>query len=253
MVFCGFAAGALWRPKADLPRAARAGLLGAIGAYLLHAVMSVHLEKMVFYGRVLMVFIPFLVAGTVLGLARMPWPRVRRVGVGVLIIASGGSFMSFAREYAKVKYPADFLHETMAEIDREVSYPAHILWGFVDGNPDDTIERLDPEFSMVLDTLPEGMHQYILLASHQEVRESGGRFIGVNFKWLFHVRERDRRFTPPVGYKLRATAVHPTAFPATGYEAYKPWGRQRLATRRYLMRIYERTAAPESLTLTARD
>jgi hypothetical protein len=244
---------ALWRPQIDLPRPARVTVLAAIGACLFHGALGVHLQRMVFYGRIFMVFLPFLVAGAVLTLVHLPRARLRYVGVCTLIITSGISFTSFARRYAGLAYPADFLQEVTTTAGHDVAYPAHMLWGFVDGNPDDTIEHLDPEFAMVSDTLPDGLHNYIIAASHEEARAGDKRFLGVNLNWLFNVKERDHRFVQPEGYRLLAEAAHPSTFPATGYEAYKPWGRRRLADRQYQMRIYERVDPPEPVALTARE
>ena len=253
LLFCGFVVLLLWRPKVDLPRAARVTLAAAVGGCLFHAALGVHFEKTVFYGRVFLMFVPFIVAGAVIALARLPHPHFRRWGVAVVMVASLWSFVTFARQYARMTYPTDFLHETMANIGRDVAYPPQMLWGFTDGDPDDTIEALDPRFAMVMDTMPEGMDAYTLVTPHQQARESGNRFIGVNFKWLFNVKEADRRFDPPEGYRLVAEATHPTAFPAIGFEAYKPWGRKRLLSRQYQMRIYELVDAEEPVTLTARQ
>ena len=118
--------------------------------------------------------------------------------------ASAVSFVTFAKDYAGVTYPADLLRDTMAAARRDVAYPAHALWGFIDGVPDDTVEWFDPDLISVTDTLPDGRDNYILLASHDEARKGDSRFIGVNLKWLFEVRERDRRFDPPEGYELLA-------------------------------------------------
>ncbi len=125
-----------------------------------------------------------------------------------------------------------------------------MLWGFTDGNPDDTIEAIDPEVSMVVDTLPGGMDRYWLIDSHDEARESETRFIGVNFKWLSNVKQREQYFAPPDAYRVVTRASHPASLPAVAYEAYKPWVRRRLAARDYQIVLYERQPSPQA-TFTA--
>ncbi|MBU0717758.1 MAG: hypothetical protein KJ749_05865, partial [Planctomycetes bacterium] len=213
----------MWRRGADVPRSARVALLAALGTCLLHGAMAVHFKMTVFYGRVFLMFIPFVVVGAVMTLALIGSRRVRLVMTAGLIAVSLASFTAFVDRYTRLVYPADFLNETMVALGRDVVYPANMLWGFVDGEPDDTVEQLDPQVTMITDTLPDGMDVYAILASHSDAQRNGRRIIGVNFKWLFNVKEKETHFAPPPGYRLVAEATHPTAFPATGYEAYKPW------------------------------
>ena len=69
---------------------------------------------------------------------------------------------------------------------------------------------------------------------------------------MAYIWEKDHRFSPPDGYRIVAEAVHPNAFPATGYEVRRPWERRRLRQRQYAMRLYERSDGPWGATLTSR-
>ena len=247
-LFCAFAALLLWRRRSRIPRAARVAIIAAVACYLFHASMGVFGGGMVFYGRVLMVYLPFMVGGAVLGLAHIPRTRLRRLAVCGLLAASVGSFSIFAARYGRVVYPAEFLQDTMAYLGRQIIYPPNVLWGFVDGSERDTVEAVDPELTMVVEPRPDGSKAYVLLASHAQAHECDRRFIGVNLKYMWYVRHRYDRFTPPAGYALVAEALHPEVFPATGYEGRKPWERKRIRQRRYTMRIYERVSNVRNAT-----
>lgn len=248
VLFSGFVAFLLWRRRVNISLTARTAICAAIGCYLFHASMGVFFGKMVFYGRVLMVYLPFMVGGAILALVHIPLPTVRRTCVCGLLIASAYSFVGFASEYSRIIYPAEFLQTTMTGLGRELTYPANVLWGLVAGNQGDTVESFDPLLTTVADSRPDGCDQYVLLASHPAARESATRFIGVNLKYMWYVRHRYDRFTPPAGYTLVAEALHPEVFPATGYEGRKPWERKRIRQRRYTMRIYERVSNMRNAT-----
>jgi hypothetical protein len=238
----------LWRRNVRLSPASRVAMVAAVGCYLLHASMGVFAGKMVFYGRVLLIYLPFVVGGAVIALGHIQSLRLRRWCVGALCAASAISFSQFALTYARVVYPAEFLQETMAGLGREIRYPPSALWGMLNADPKATVERFDPELMMVADTRPEGSDAYVHLASHRVGHGQCPRFICVNLKYVGYVRDRYDRFVPPDGYALIAEAPHTELFPACWYEGRKPWERRRIRERRYTMRIYERTDGTERLT-----
>jgi hypothetical protein len=239
-LFGAFAALILWRRGARIDRAARVAIITAVACYLLHASMGVLAGKMVFYGRILAAYLPFLVGGAAIALANLQRRKLRRLGVGVLVATSAYSFVTFAQRYSQIVYPAEFLRHTMTSLGRGMEYPPNALWACVSGDRSESVESLDPALITVVDTRPDGSDVYVLLASHDEARRTGRRFIGVNLKFMWYFRERYDRFIPPEGYRLIAEALHPEVFPFTGYEGRRPWERERLARRQYTMRIYER-------------
>lgn len=242
ILFGVFLAMVIWRRGSRVPRAARAAIATAVAGYLWHASMSTLMHKGVFFGRFLGMYLPFVIAGTVLALMHIDRARTRRLAVAGLVLASLFSFVSFARAYAGLHYPADLFLTTMAKQNAGVNFSPWVLWGFTGGKAD-SIEELDPRFAMVMDARPEGSEDPLLyLSTYEEAATGGAEFIGVNLKWTFYYRQKDTRFEPPAGYEEIARAESPTAFPATGYEAYKPWERRRLVRRRYAMRIYKRKA-----------
>ncbi len=249
ILFLGFALLIVWRRDARLSRSTRIAMIAAVACYLAHATRGVVFEKMVFYGRTLLIYTPFVVGGAVLALMHFRQRHLRRVGVGVLVAASAWSFVTSARQFAGLTYPPEFFLETIAERGSQASFRPYVLWDVADGDERQAlhgaphpVELLGPEFAMVTDTRSGGSKNYVHLDSHEAARANEARFIGVNLKWMFHIRERHDRFEPPPGYDLVACAPHPFAQPAALYEGYKPWERKRFLERKYDMMIYERIA-----------
>jgi len=236
----GFVANLLWRKAVVIPRAARVAVATAVACYLLHASLSVFLHKTIFFGRILGMYLPIVVCSAILALTHIPWRSVHAAGVAGLMAASAWSFGSFAIEYAKVVYPADFLLSTLAADDYRTNFPPGVLWGHSDSRPD-SVEELDPQIVMVSDQRKDGAEcPLIYHASHETAYQSGARYIGVNLKWVFYYRDKDDAFTPPLSYRLLASAASPIGLAATGFEAYRPWERKRQVERQYVMRIYGR-------------
>lgn len=233
--------GLVHRRRGDgLSSAGRAGVTAAIACYLLHASVCVFTERAVIYGRTLGMYLPFIAVGAVAALGSIDRRKLRQVAVCTLLLVSAWSFGSFAVRYARISYPADFLVDTMATRSDATAYPPTALWGYVGGEPD-SVEELNLQFVNVSDARAEGTESPLLvLESHESAGAGGARFIGVNLKWVFYFRGQDDRFTLPEGYELVAERLSPLTFPATGFEAYKPWERKRLMQRQYTMRIYER-------------
>ncbi|MGB2987924.1 MAG: hypothetical protein WBE26_18805 [Phycisphaerae bacterium] len=247
-LFCGFVLFALWRRQVRIPRTIRVAIIAAIGAYLFHATAGLWTGRMVLYGRILMLYLPLVIAGAVLTLIHMCGPGLRRVGVCALVAASGYSFVDFALSYNRVVYPIEFLQETMTKLDRDIVYPADALWRMEGMILPESLEQLDPALVNIVDTRPDGADTYAVLSSHEEARQSNARFIGVNLKFMWYFRKAYHRFTPPKGYRLVAEALHPEVFRGTGYEGRKPWERDRIRRRQYKMRIYERVHSQEQVT-----
>ena len=238
ILFAGFVAMVVWRPKAALPGSARVAILAAIGCYLAYATQAVLRHRTVFYGRILAMYLPFVACGAGLALMHIRRPKLRVISVCAMLLASGWSFASFARWYGGVEYPADFFFETMARRREVVRYSPNVMWTGLGGRPaphdHDSVLRV----AMVADAYPEGFYSY--LASHEVARTSGARFIGVNLKWMRNIPEARDQFEPPEDYEMIAEAVNPLAHPAMAYEERTLSERRRLAERRYMMRIYEK-------------
>lgn len=252
-LFVGFSLLVLCRPAASLSRGTRVTMLAAMACYLFHAAMGVFGGKMVFYGRLLSMYLPFVVGGAVIALLHLRRPRLRRLATSALVVASAYSFLEFSWAYARIVYPADLLQETMVRVGRSVIYPPAFLWDISHDPVAGKSTPLDPFLVNVADPCPEGVDVYVMLASHTTARASSARFIGVNLKYFWYVRERYDRFEPPPGFRLIAEAPHQELFAAALYEGREPWERKRLRQRDYTMRIYERDdAANREMRLSKR-
>lgn len=247
-LFCWFAVLFVHRGRMPIPPVARAAMLAAVAGYLFHASMGVLFGKMVFYGRVMMIYLPFLVGGAILAVLHLRRVAIRRVAVCALLTASVYSFGTFATQYNRIVYPAEFLQATMTRLGRDVIYPPNVLWGYVYGDLEQTVEHFDPDLVSVTDSRPDGCDVYTLLAAHDDAAASGARFIAVNTKFMWYIRGRYDRFEHPAGYKLVAEAPHPSLLAASGYEGSMPWERNRVRKRQYTMRIYERISDRVRLT-----
>jgi len=241
LLFCALVGLIVRHSAADVPRSARVALIAALGAYLFHATLSVVFHRMVFYGRTFLVFIPFIVCGAVMALVQLRRPRIRRFAACGFAAVSVASFATFAVEYSRVVYPADFLQSTMMAQGFAAEYPPNLLWRFDDGTTEANAPWANPQVAMVVDSSPEGQTGYFLNLSHAEARRASPEIIGANLSFMGYIAERDTRFSPGAGYVLAAEAPHPELLPALGfYEGRRPWERRRLAERGYTMRIYRR-------------
>jgi hypothetical protein len=237
-LFGAFMLRMLFRKDRRLPAAAAAAITMAIVGCLLHSAMGVFWGRMVWYGRVLAVYLPFLVIGSVALLAGIKHRGVRQVATGMLLVLSVTSFFRFALPYQRLTYPAEFLQANMSAAGRNLAYPANILWGYIDGDFGGTVEAFDPALINVTDTRPDGLQSYVWLASHADARLRNAEYIAVNFKFTGYVRANRTPFEPPPGYELLAESPHPDNFAAHGYEGRKPWERTRLRTDPLTLRIY---------------
>jgi hypothetical protein len=163
--------------------------------------------------------------------------------------ASVWSFATFARAYAGITYPADFLFETLSARRCELRCSPNCLWSGLGGRFDRS-GGLPSPIAMVADAYPGGFYGFH--APHESARRSGARFICVNLKWIRTVPEVQAPFEPPLGYLLIAEAESPLGFPALAFEERTHDERRRLAHHRHVMRIYERAdcvASNESVVL----
>ncbi|RJP36220.1 MAG: hypothetical protein C4547_07710 [Phycisphaerales bacterium] len=241
----GVGVGAVCRPRTvDLAPQQRAALCAAIIGFLWHATAGALLHFMVFYGRLLHMYLPFLVMGAVTALHALRPRRLRVAAFVALAMISAGSFVPIARRYATLSYPADIFERVAERWAVTILNPAAWLWvrsgGFV--RHPNVPDR--PVAAMVMEERPEGQRGYVHTASHQAARTAGADLILVNFHWLFLPDAPESVFVPPAGYELIVEAPHPNAFPGNAYEVYGPAQRQRIRERGYTMRIYRRTEPP---------
>jgi len=242
VLFGIFVALIVWRRNCGLSPTLRVAIPVALGCYLWHATMGTVLHYMVFYGRIVHMYVPFLVLGAVAALTRLPRRNLRQAGFAVLLVVSFASFVPTARRYSSLTYPGELFELTVAQCGLPIGDAARRLWVRSGGRIDHPAVPDHPLVIMVMEEWPDGMKGYIHVASHQAARNSNADFILVNMNWMFLPDRKDEAFVPPSSYKIIEEAVHPNNFPGNAYEAYGPEQRERLKQRFYYMRIYQRSS-----------
>ena len=180
-------------------------LLAAAGlCYLLHGALSAW-EKMVFYGRVVRLYHPFLVLAAVGTACVLPRP-LRRAAQVVLLLCALAGFLRFALPYQRLAYPRDVLYREGVWTLRQP--PERMLYEF-------------PPFRPIQS--PPGWSR-----GGQRYREEP-RLVLVNFAYFAPVLAAEHQaFHPPPGARLRFDGPHFLAFPAYGFEGHAPAERQAL-------------------------
>ena len=234
--FAVFAGKCLRRRPVQLPRPALMALGAAVALYAVHATMGVVFQKVVVYGRLLGMYLPFLTLGAVLAVFQLRRPYARRFAACVFISCTAVSFVMHASARAKTAYPAEVLFDTLERCGVTVPQTAESCAALVSG----AVEELRLPMVMVADAIPGGSQPgWLHVVSHAQARASAARFIGVNFVCVPYFSERETRFVPPEGYRLVAEARTPLALPSTVYEGRRPRERNRLVGRGHQLRIYE--------------
>jgi len=92
-------------------------LVGIFLGYLIHAVLTDVFHSKVFYGRILHIYLPFLVLAIV-GLIKQLAQYKFRMGLySVMFVVSLISFFTFSSTYYSLAYPRDVLHEQGINIE----------------------------------------------------------------------------------------------------------------------------------------
>ena len=227
------------------PAVAMVAFSAAVGGYLFHAFMGTCLGRMVFYGRLIAMYLPFLVLFVAVGLAWCRHQAWKRAGQALLVVTAVYSFVSFATQYAAFTYPADLFFATVPPNGDSDSMPAHVLWDVPDSLSPSPAPQRDRRFVMVTETRPQGADVYVHLDEHAAIDQRKAEYVGVNLKWMFQIKNKDAPINDLEGYEVIAEAVHPSAAPWVVFEGFKPWERKRLLDRRYHMRVYGRQSSGE--------
>ncbi len=245
VLFVLFSGRAVYYRRMD---SAAVAILIAIACYLIHATLGVVFHKTVFYGRILLMYVPFVVIGAVLAIEGIRSVAVRRIATCMILLATCYSFVQFAWSYSKLTYPADFWYDAVAVDSNAKLLSPDELYGSRDGSPFGLSHQTDQWFSMVADTQPDGSNAYVPLANHHDEELGKSQLIGVNIRWMFYISEKNDRFHAPPSHTLIAEAKHPLAFPPLQFEGFRPCERKRVQERQYSMRIYQRHDDVDSKT-----
>lgn len=195
------------------------------GVYLVYATQSVFLQKMVFTGRYIHFYIPFVVWAAIAALRQIPMTRWRRLAYAGTVLVSVYSFIGFVREYRELAYPINVL------------YDHGIRW-------EDVVEENKVYETSVIPgwayTLPAkgfcGQANYVT-EKHER------RYLLVNFGH-FDMAGGFAPYHPPSDAQLIYKKRHFLVFSASRFEGYTLTRRRDMKERDYHVRIYKLPDAP---------
>ncbi len=173
-----------------------------LAGYFYHATEGVVFKKMVFYGRMMHMYWPFLVMAAILFVDSIKNHRLRHRLSIMIAAVSLFSFFSFFKQYVQLEYPLDFGHRYSSRL------------------PAGTVYRTNEQTSS----------DRIAIQSAQGVL--------VNAEYFFPIWEQWYPLDTPPEMKLVKAALHPLHFPAYQYEGHSVEDRQRLQQRKIYMRFY---------------
>ncbi|MBI4550157.1 MAG: hypothetical protein HY714_04455 [Candidatus Omnitrophica bacterium] len=190
----------------------------ALAGFVFHAVRTLQ-GHWVFYGRVLHMYMPFMVWTALAAMLSLPWERMRRILVyGAAPVLSVLCFVSFAWSYQQVAYPMDVL------------YKLGINTGLV------------PPHRLVYESRP-----YIQFMSPPPRNfETGEPYTAekdytlVNFCFFYLLEGLDYKpYAPPPDAKLVYSGLHYNMYPAYIYEGGTMHERELLKRRNYRVSVYK--------------
>jgi hypothetical protein len=190
-----------------------------LAGFVFHAVRTLQ-GHWVFYGRVLHMYMPFIVWTAVAAILSLPWEKIRRALIYFAAPAlSLICFVSFAWSYQQVAYPMDVLYQLgintgILPADRLV-YESRPYIKFM-SPPPRNFETGEPY---------TGKKDYVL----------------VNFSFFYLLEDPDfTPYRPPADYRLLYSGLHYNMYPAYIHEGGTMHERELLKQRKYRVSVYER-------------
>lgn len=167
--------------------------------YVVYATQSVVFQRMTFTGRYGRMYIPFVVLAAVASTRVLPFFQ-RLLGWGMIVSVAASSFLLFAREYNRVAYPVNVLHE--------------LGIGFEDVAQQNRVyeSNIVPNYNLPTKVMTPGA-AYVTAPNDR-------RFVLVNFGWFDLEGHAFSPYTLPPGAQLLFRAPHFQCFRSSGFEAY---------------------------------
>jgi len=187
---------------------------------LFHASMTVIFQKLMFYGRFLHLFYPFLVWATVafvFEITNKKWKVFSFIALSVISLAS---FIGFSFEYLPLAYPGDVLYKNGIKI--------------VDKDSSNLINE-----SPALFKISEPGHVYKKSDFSYPAVYTENDLILVNFCFYYPVPEEYTAYKSAKNQKLLYDAKHWQTFAAYQFEGSSMEERERISRRNYRIRIYK--------------
>lgn len=175
-----------------------------IAGYLAYATAGVFLKKVVFYGRIIHMYMPFIVLGAFAAIEHMHNKVFKKVILISVVAASVISFITFVKPFYATEYPQGFKHKYLSLFSSEDLY----------------------EMTEIRPWDENGATQMPIVL--------------VNTAYLYPIWEDQYPIqeTDLPGKKLLAISSNPLNLPVYQFEGHTLEERRRLKERRYDMRIY---------------
>lgn len=186
--------------------------------FFYHATLSLA-QRMVFYGRLLHMYYPFLIWATMAVVVELRSKSLKKLlAYGAFPLLSIFSFLHFALAYNQIAYPLDVLYKLGINT-----------------------ERIDPK-NLIAESKP-----YLHFLSPppinfktEEPYKLENNFLLANFFSFYPLEKGDfKPFVPPANTKVVYQKPHFNTFPAYTFEAYSIPEREWAKQRRYQVSIYE--------------
>lgn len=207
---------ARYRAAAKLSRLEMLVLL-ALAGYLFHATESAVFHKMVFYGRILHLYMPFLALAGTGALLLLKDLKIRRYAFGLTLLFSVVSFGQFAFSYLPLAYPDSVLAD----------------------------QHLNPANYGVILARDETAPCY-QQKTPPAAGSSSAQLVLVNFCFFTPITQSYIPYKPDPGQKLLYSGRHFLTYPAYTFEMYGVEDRQTLQNRAYRVQVYASDPATQS-------
>jgi len=226
---------------------------GATAAFLAHATSVVVFHFGALHGRLLHMYIPFMVLASVLAVRVVPGSKLRMGLACMLMTASVTAFVPTAANALAIHYPRDVARNLVASLGPGTKTCSKVdeTGGIVKLSPDCNLtaskalvirSSRDVAREPAASVMPETKVCNRWKDDSGIIEELPGDCDVVldNFKNLYPPSLEVVDATPPPGFVLSAAYEHPLRFAPNWFEGFRPEERARLARRPPMMRIYTR-------------
>jgi len=195
-----------------------------LGGFLLHASATTIFHKMVFYGRLVHIYFPFLIFATIAFLLEIKNVKLKNIIGGLFVALSVLSFIEFFKDYVSLAYP------------RDVLYKHRILTEHID------LAHKVCETNCSYPSFPISSPPPLSIKTNAPYNDETN-FILVNFCFFNIISgwsgEDFSTFRPSQNHKLIYKAKHFLAFDPYTFEGYGIKERKMLKKRNYNVAIYK--------------
>jgi hypothetical protein len=203
-------------------------LLAALLLFLVHATAAAVGHRIVWYGRLLRLYMPFIVLAGVTALSTMPSPRIAaQIALGSCLI-SGFSYVLFLIGYTRIVYPADIISDF-----KLACLPYGKVFYY---NEVKTADKL----------LYSIRSNKVATIAHCPPAPGDSITVLVNFALLYPLVATERRAPLSLGHRARIILDAPLnrSFPAYEFEGLRPSERAEAERQQFRLRIIRVAALP---------